>query len=212
MPSRSTPEVFVPEDDIKYLQNVAKKFGAIVHRHFGGVITWSKNRFAKALFNGGGLYGVPKFRKRAGVTGKLHGSRWGGRISKKSLVKAWKKGGKQIIGFPDRNPAAATFGAALQVTENRSWTLRERINFRRRSVTELLHPRYERPARPIVSPFAAAQGPEMLHEVRKRTEKTLASKAANAKVRAAAIRAQARAMNRAARSASRIASNLRRAL
>lgn len=196
-------EIEVMAEDIAWLREQQAKFPEVVRAHFAGAVTWMKNRFAKVMKYGGGFYGVPKFHRRAGVTMRLHGKRWGGNIKPKALAKAWRKNGKQIIGIPDNNPATVTFGRSLQTAETRRWHRKERRYMHRREVFDLLHPQYTRPARPVVAEFAADQHPAMVAEIRKRVGKTLQSEEKiqqiTAKQRARDAQAIARAAKRAER-------------
>lgn len=200
-------------EDVAWLEGQARKFGGIVNAHFGGVVKWMKARFSKTIESGGGVYGVPSFSPRAGITMRLHGRRWGGNIPKKSLAKAWRKNGAQMVGIPDNNPATVAFGRSLQTAETRTFTRGEKAFFRRRGVDEVLRPQYNRPARPLVKAFAESNCPEMFHEIRKRTEKTLSDEAKiqemNAKIRAKAAKRAALGNKRAIRSARAKAAYLR---
>lgn len=197
-------EVTTMTEDIEWLRRQQRLFPEVVKAHFAGSVRWMVARFAKALKVGGGIYGVPTFAPRAGLTIKMHGRRWGGNISPKALAKAWRKNGKQIIGIPDNNKATVNFGRSLQTAETRPWTKKQRRNFKRRDVFELLNPMYSRPARPIVAEFANDQFPEMVADIRKRVEKTLRSEEkiqeVTARQRARDAKAAARAAKRAARS------------
>lgn len=186
-------------EDRRWLQDQAKKFGGIITSEFVGQVKRLKNRLIKAIYAGGGLYGIPTFAPRSPITEKLHGPQWGGFIEKKHLVMYWKgRNGAQMIGFPDRHPAALRFGYALQTAYEREFTKEERVQlyhlgFNRKNTPVFS---YQRPARPVIKAFAEANYPDLFSETRKKVEKILNNaarvKALNAKIRAKTLKQLAR--------------------
>ena len=177
----------IDEADRRWLQQMSKKFGAVVNAAFVGVVTRMKNRMAKSVANGGGLYGIPTFAPRSPITEKLHGPRWGGQIPQKSLIRYWRKGGKQIIGFPDNNPATVAFGQSLQIAEFRAFSKIERRYIHRHGFRVVGN--YDRPRRPVIDAFAEANAPDLLRETRARVEKILSDESKIQKINARARKA-----------------------
>jgi hypothetical protein len=182
----------IDEADRRWLQQTARKFGAVVQSAFIGQVNRLKNRLVKAIYAGGGLYGVPQFAPRSPITEKLHGPQWGGYIKKNELVRKWKgENGAQMIGFPDRNAnnkAPMLFGQAIQTAYEREFSREERIQLYRLGFNRKNTPvfSYNRPARPIIAAFAEANFPDLYRETRKKVEKILSDESKIQKINARA--------------------------
>lgn len=80
----------------------------LMNRSFGRACSGLKKKFTQVVAGGGGVNGVPKFKDFAAFTKELRAARgiasrpMGGVLANKRNVVAFKRGGWQIIGWPDR--------------------------------------------------------------------------------------------------------------
>ena len=122
----------------------------------------ARNRLRKALRMGGGMYGVPKFAAHHQMTTLLHpGRQMLGILADKNNIVMYRKGDGQVIGWVDGGNgtgnltawASAVQGAARYEFEG--WQKRALHRNYRALDGYTIPSYYDRPARPVIGPFAA---------------------------------------------------------
>ena len=76
----------------------------LMNRSFGRAAFALKGKFKYIMSNGGGAYGVPRFKSWEEFTVRLHGqssNKIGGVLADPRRIVAFKRGGWQFIGWPD---------------------------------------------------------------------------------------------------------------
>lgn len=151
-------------------------------------------RLNKAIHEGGGMYGVPRFADRAEMSKALHKAafrnartasgrkkrapkmQWGGRFAKQKggMIKKWggvsdeSAGCTQFVGFPDQNKGLRAFATEIQTEETYTFSKKQRRMFYLRGLAKrLLSPLYKRVSRPIIAPFVKKNQGDFVKEARK---------------------------------------------
>ena len=122
----------------------------------------ARNRLRKVLREGGGHYGVPKFAAHHQMTTLLHpGRQMLGILADKNNIVKYRKGDGQVIGWVDgangtgnlAGWASSMQGAARY--EFKEWQ-KSALHRNNRALDGYQIPAYyDRPARPVIDPFAA---------------------------------------------------------
>lgn len=118
--------------------------------------THAQNRLRKVMKDGGGKYGVPPFAPRHQMTSLLHpGRQAGGLLADRGMIVKFRRGDGQVIGWVDRVAQWASCYQGAARYEFEAWQ-RASLHRLNRALDGYHIPTwYDRPARPVIDPFAA---------------------------------------------------------
>jgi hypothetical protein len=139
-----------------------------------------RGRMRKIMRTGGGQYGVPKFRPLAALTLLLSSPhKIGGVLANSSAIQMYNSGGRVTIGWIS---SLVKYASAIQDPESREKTAAERrhlhvvLGRRQWNDPAMIASPYNRPARPVMAPFAAAHRLEFPRWIEGAAGKLLARK------------------------------------
>lgn len=137
--------------DTSSLLSLERTLPGVYIRACGQAASVFRRKLRAVLMHGGGRDGVPKLKGRAwGFPAGGRAILQGRSVDLRTRVRAWRRGRLQFIGWPGR--LGDWVGEVLEA-ERRAWTSGERSWVAKRS-RSLLRGGYNRPARPVMEPFA----------------------------------------------------------
>lgn len=171
------------KEGMRRLLALQRRFPRETYRGIGRAASTIRSKMRKVMKVGGGIEGVPKFDGLDEITEELRAqglvkrsvpNTVGGKLSEPSAIQMFKNGkGRFQVGFvTGLEPYAKMFQTSnVRQLKRSEAILFHRAGYRGASV-------YDRPARPVVEPFAERMGRDLTKWAIRNTEKILEKAAA----------------------------------